>query len=161
MSTLSNMPNCRWSRFWQFNFDSTYRIRFRYAKGGLITFCFTRVSCDTQICQLINDIKCASALAACVTLCHSAAVINIRIFDLKPLHTFLHDFIIESLSSRRSPFTEVNQNWNCINLAHYACHTAVVVCRGGLQWTFPTRADSPRPSYSMASCDNKDRDKSS
>ena len=44
---------------------------------------------------------------------------------------------------------------------HYACHTAVVVCRGGLQWTFPARADSPRPSYSMASCDDKDREKSS
>ena len=32
-----------------------------------------------QIRQLINDIKCASALADCVTLCRSATVINIRI----------------------------------------------------------------------------------
>ena len=36
----------------------------------MLTFCFTRVSCDTQIRQLINDIKCASASADCVTLCH-------------------------------------------------------------------------------------------
>ena len=63
----------------------------RYA---LITFCFTRVSCDIQIHQLINDIKCASALADCVTLCRSATVINIRMFELKPLPTFLHNFIM-------------------------------------------------------------------
>ena len=63
-------------------------------KDALITFCFTRVSCDIQIRQLINDIKCASASADCVTLCHSATVINIRIFDLKPLPTFLHNFIM-------------------------------------------------------------------
>ena len=60
------------------------------AKDALITFCFTRVSCDIQIRQLINDIKCASASADCVTLCHTVTVINIRIFDLKPLPTFLH-----------------------------------------------------------------------
>ena len=36
----------------------------------MLTFCFTRVSCDIQIRQLINDIKCASASADCVTLCH-------------------------------------------------------------------------------------------
>ena len=64
------------------------------AKDAFITFCFTRVSCDIQIRQLINDIKCASASADCVTLCHSATVINIRIFDLKPLPTFLHNFIM-------------------------------------------------------------------
>ena len=64
------------------------------AEDALITFCFTRVSCDIQIRQLINDIKCASASADCVTLCHSATVINIRIFDLKPLPTFLHNFIM-------------------------------------------------------------------
>ena len=33
------------------------------ATDALITFCFTRVSCVIQIRQLINDIKCASALA--------------------------------------------------------------------------------------------------
>ena len=64
------------------------------ATDALITFCFTRVSCVIQIRQLINDIKCASASADCVTLCHSATVINIRIFDLKPLPTFLHNFIM-------------------------------------------------------------------
>ena len=48
------------------------------AKDALITFCFTRVSCDIQIRQLINDIKCA--LADCIPLIsHSATVINIRI----------------------------------------------------------------------------------
>ena len=35
------------------------------AKDALITFCFTRVSCDIQIRQLITDIKCESALAKC------------------------------------------------------------------------------------------------
>ena len=48
------------------------------AKDALITFCFTRVSCDIQIHQLINDIKCASALGDCVPL-SSATLINIRI----------------------------------------------------------------------------------
>ena len=48
------------------------------AKNALITLCFTRVSCDIQIRQLINDIKCASALGDCVPL-SSATVINIRI----------------------------------------------------------------------------------
>ena len=33
------------------------------ATDALITFCFTRVSCAIQIRQLIDDIKCASALA--------------------------------------------------------------------------------------------------
>ena len=47
------------------------------AKDALITFCFTRVSFDIQIRQLINDIKCA--LADCVPLSRSATVINIRI----------------------------------------------------------------------------------
>ena len=47
------------------------------AKDALITFCFTRVSCDIQICQLINYIKCA--LADCVPLSRSPTVINIRI----------------------------------------------------------------------------------
>ena len=49
------------------------------AKDAFITFCFTRVSCDIQIRQLINGIKCASALADCVPLSRSARVINIRI----------------------------------------------------------------------------------
>ena len=49
------------------------------AKDALITFCFTRVSCDIEIRQLINDIKCARALAECVPLSRSATVINIRI----------------------------------------------------------------------------------
>ena len=49
------------------------------AKDAFITFCFTRVSCDIQIRQLINDIKCASALADCVPLSRSATAINIRI----------------------------------------------------------------------------------
>ena len=49
------------------------------AKDALITFCFTRVSCGIQICQLIRGIKCACALPDCVTLSHSATVINIRI----------------------------------------------------------------------------------
>ena len=49
------------------------------AKDALITFCFTRVSCDIQIRQLINDIKYAYALAGCVLLSRSATVINIRI----------------------------------------------------------------------------------
>ena len=49
------------------------------AKDALITFCFARVSCDIQIRQLINDIKCASALADCVPLSRSATAINIRI----------------------------------------------------------------------------------
>ena len=52
------------------------------AKDALITFCFTRVSCDIQIRQLINDIKCSSALADCVPLSRNArkaTVINIRI----------------------------------------------------------------------------------
>ena len=53
-----------------------------------------RVSCDIQIDQLINGIKCASVSSDCVTLCHCATVINIRILDLKPLPTFLHNFII-------------------------------------------------------------------
>ena len=48
------------------------------AKNALITFCFTRVSCDIQVRQLINDIKCTSALGDCVPL-SSATVINIRI----------------------------------------------------------------------------------
>ena len=60
----------------QFNFDST---RFRCKKDALITFCFTRVSCDIQIRQPINDIKCVSALGDCITLCRSATVINNRI----------------------------------------------------------------------------------
>ena len=47
------------------------------AEDALITFCFTRVSCDIQIRQLINDIKCA--LADFVPLSRSATVINIRI----------------------------------------------------------------------------------
>ena len=47
------------------------------AKDALITFCFTRVSCDIQIRQLINDIKCGSALGDCVPL-SSATVINIK-----------------------------------------------------------------------------------
>ena len=47
------------------------------AKDALITFCFTRVSCNIQICQLINYIKCA--LADCVPLSRSPTVINIRI----------------------------------------------------------------------------------
>ena len=47
------------------------------AKDAFITFCFTRVSCDIQIRQLINDIKCA--LADFVPLSRSATVINIRI----------------------------------------------------------------------------------
>ena len=47
------------------------------AKDALITFCFTRA--DIQIRQLINDIKCASALADCVPLSLSATVINIRV----------------------------------------------------------------------------------
>ena len=51
---------------------------FDIAKDALITFCFTLVSCDIQIRQLINDIKCASALGDCVPL-SSATVINIRI----------------------------------------------------------------------------------
>ena len=67
----------------------------------------------------------------------------------------------ELLSSRRSRFTEVNRNWNWINLAHYACYSAVAVCHGGLQWTFPGRADSPRPSYWMAFCNENDREKCS
>ena len=45
----------------------------------LITFCFTRVSCDIQIHQLINGIKYTSALADCVPSSRSATVINIRI----------------------------------------------------------------------------------
>ena len=49
------------------------------AEDALITFCFTRVSCDIQIRQLINDIKCGSALADCVPLSRRARVINIRI----------------------------------------------------------------------------------
>ena len=52
------------------------------AKDALITFCFTRVSCDIQIRQLINDIKCSSALADCLPLSRNArkaTVINIRI----------------------------------------------------------------------------------
>ena len=36
------------------------------AKDSLITYCFTRVSCDIQIRQLINDMKCTSALGDCV-----------------------------------------------------------------------------------------------
>ena len=40
-----------------------------------------------------NDIKCVSASADCVALCHSATVINIRIFDFA-LPTFLHNFIM-------------------------------------------------------------------
>ena len=48
------------------------------AKDALITFCFAHVSCDIQIHQLINDIKCVSALGDCVPL-SSATVINIRI----------------------------------------------------------------------------------
>ena len=48
------------------------------AKNALITLCFTRVSCDIQIRQLINDIKCASTLGGCVPL-SSETVINIRI----------------------------------------------------------------------------------
>ena len=47
------------------------------AKDALITFCFARVSCDIQIRQLINDIKCGSALGDCVPL-SSATVINIK-----------------------------------------------------------------------------------
>ena len=83
----------------QFNFDST---RFRYAQDALITFCFTRVSYDIQIRPLINDIKCATASADCVTLCHSATVINIRIFDLKPLPTFLHNVIMHISKKKMS-----------------------------------------------------------
>ena len=49
------------------------------SRDMLITFCFTHVSCDIQIHQLINGIKYASALADCVPLSHSATVINIRI----------------------------------------------------------------------------------
>ena len=95
----------------QFNFDST---RFRYAKDALITFCFTRVSCDIQIRQLINDIKCASASADCVTLCHSATVINIRIFDLKPLPTFLHNVIMHISKKKNEWITKfiIVWTWN-------------------------------------------------
>ena len=53
------------------------------AKDALITFCFMRVSCDIQIRQLINDIKCANELADYVPLSSSATVINIRILLLK------------------------------------------------------------------------------
>ena len=54
------------------------------AKDALITFCFTRVSCDIQIRQLITDIKCANALALAdsVPLSRTATVINIRILLL-------------------------------------------------------------------------------
>ena len=48
------------------------------AKDALVTFWFTRVSCDIQIRQLINDIKCASALGDCVPL-SCATVIDISI----------------------------------------------------------------------------------
>ena len=66
------------------------------AKDALITFCFTRVSCDIQIRQLIRGIKCASALADCVTLSHSATVTDIRIllkatsyFSLSPHYVWI------------------------------------------------------------------------
>ena len=51
------------------------------AKDALITFCFTRVSCDIQIIRhpVINDIKCASKFADCVPWNRSATVIDIRI----------------------------------------------------------------------------------
>ena len=53
----------------------------------LSIFWFTSVSCDIQILQLINDIKCASALGDCVPL-SSATLINIRNFLLKAISYF-------------------------------------------------------------------------
>ena len=65
------------------------------AKDALITFCFTRVSCDIQIIRhpVINDIKCASKFADCVPWNRSATVIDIRIL-LKATSCFLHNFIM-------------------------------------------------------------------
>ena len=55
-----------------------------------------------SVSSYVNDIKCASASADCVTLCHSATVINIRIFDLKPLPTFLHNVIMHISKKKMS-----------------------------------------------------------
>ena len=58
------------------------------AKDALINFCFTRVSCDIQIRQLINDIKCASALGDCLPLSLSLSDIEITITTI-PVDPFV------------------------------------------------------------------------
>ena len=58
------------------------------AKDALINFCFTRVSCDIQIRQLINDIKCASALGDCLPLNLSLSDIEITITTI-PVDPFV------------------------------------------------------------------------
>ena len=58
------------------------------AKDAFITFCFTRVSCDIQIRQLINDIKCASALGDCLPLSLSLSDIEITITTI-PVDPFV------------------------------------------------------------------------
>ena len=58
------------------------------AEDALITFCFTRVSCDIQIRQLINDIKCASALGDCLPLNLSLSDIEITITTI-PVDPFV------------------------------------------------------------------------
>ena len=63
-----------------------------------LSLCFTRASCDIQIRQLINDIKCACPLAHCVLLSHCATVINIRILlkasSIFTSHIFLDKRIV-------------------------------------------------------------------
>ena len=67
------------------------------AKDALITFCLTRVSCDIQIRQLINDIKFACALA---DMCTFKPWCDSHQYQLKPLPTFLHHFIMFGSSLR-------------------------------------------------------------